>query len=109
MISLGYYLRVVATLWMRDEVPAPAPEVRGRSLGRPGLAPIAGGSPEADEEDRSATIVTAPVPSAVAVAGIAPEVTAVAVLFAAASVVFGIFPSPLFNLAAHAGQALGLF
>jgi NADH-quinone oxidoreductase subunit N len=109
MISLGYYLRVVATLWMRDEVPAPAPEARASMLGRPGLAPIAGGSPEADDEDRTATIVAAPLASATAVAGIAPEVTAVAVLFAAASVVFGVFPSPLFNLAAHAGQALGLF
>jgi hypothetical protein len=35
------------------------------------------------------------------------EVTFVAVLFAAASVFFGIFPSPLFNLVAHAGNALG--
>jgi hypothetical protein len=32
----------------------------------------------------------------------------VALLFAAASVVFGIFPQPLFDLAAHAGRALGL-
>jgi hypothetical protein len=32
------------------------------------------------------------------------------VLFAAASVFFGIFPSPLFQLAAHAGHALtGIF
>ena len=43
-----------------------------------------------------------------AAAGPAPEVTAVAVLFAAACVVFGIFPSVLFNFAAHAGRALGL-
>jgi len=34
----------------------------------------------------------------------------VAVVFAAATVFFGIFPSPLFNFAAHAGQAIaGLF
>ena len=39
-----------------------------------------------------------------------PEVVFVAVLFAAASVFFGIFPSPLFQLAAHAGHALtGIF
>ena len=31
-----------------------------------------------------------------------------AVLFGAATVFFGIFPSVLFNLAAHAGRALGL-
>ena len=30
----------------------------------------------------------------------------IAVVFAAASVVFGIIPSPLFDLAAHAGRAL---
>ena len=34
----------------------------------------------------------------------------VAVGFAAATIVFGIFPSPLFDFAAHAGHALtGLF
>ncbi len=37
----------------------------------------------------------------------APETVFVAALFAAASVFFGIFPSPLFHLAAHAGHALG--
>ncbi len=37
----------------------------------------------------------------------APETVFVATLFAAASVFFGIFPSPLFHLAAHAGHALG--
>ena len=51
MISLGYYLRVMATIWMRDEVPAPGPGIRSALMGgRGGLAPIAGGSPEADEE-----------------------------------------------------------
>ena len=39
-----------------------------------------------------------------------PEVAFVAVVFAAASIFFGIFPSPLFNLAAHAGQSIaGIF
>jgi NADH-quinone oxidoreductase subunit N len=105
MISLGYYLRVIAALWMRDEVPATGPGIRGALMGRGGLAPIAGGSPEADEENG---FVAVPVPSSVAAAGPAPEVTAVAVLFAAASVVFGIFPQVLFEFAAHAGRALGL-
>jgi NADH-quinone oxidoreductase subunit N len=103
MISLGYYLRVIAAVWMRSEVPSPT------RLGIGGLAPIAGGSPEADVAD-------APTPAplsatlAAAGAGLYPEVTFVAVVFAAASIVFGVFPSPLFNLAAHAGRALtGLF
>ena len=39
-----------------------------------------------------------------------PELTFVAVGFAAATIFFGIFPSPLFHLAAHAANALaGLF
>jgi NADH-quinone oxidoreductase subunit N len=104
MISLGYYLRVIAALWMRDEVPAPA---RTPLMGRGGLAPIAGGSREADE-DNGFVAGGGPVSSSVAAAGPAPEVTAVAVLFAAASVVFGIFPQVLFDFAAHAGRALGL-
>src|SRR5947199_6305118 len=37
MISLGYYLRVVATMWMTGPATVPAP-----------YAPIAGGSQEAD-------------------------------------------------------------
>jgi hypothetical protein len=70
----------------------------------PVLAPIAGGSPEADElPDGSAALAQSrAVPF--------PEVTFVAVLFAAASIFFGIFPSPLFDFVAHAGRALsGLF
>jgi hypothetical protein len=73
--------------------------------GRGGLAPIAGGSPEADE---AGALVARPRASSVAAAGAVPEVTAVAVLFAAATVVFGVFPSVLFDFAAHAGRALGL-
>jgi NADH-quinone oxidoreductase subunit N len=108
MISLGYYLRVVAAIWMRVPEPSPGPGVGGLSLALGGLAPIAGGSPAAAggrarggvprrrlANDRSAPYA---------------EVAFVAALFAAATVVFGVFPSPLFNLAAHAGQALsGLF
>jgi NADH-quinone oxidoreductase subunit N len=105
MISLGYYLRVIATLWMRDEVPVPRPGRGDPVIAGGRLAPIAGGSAEADGEE------WAPASGAVhrsSVAAAAPAVTAVAVLFAAASIVFGIFPQPLFNLAAHAGRALGL-
>ena len=39
-----------------------------------------------------------------------PELTFVAVVFAAAAIFFGIFPPPLFHFASHAGNALaGLF
>jgi NADH-quinone oxidoreductase subunit N len=93
MISLGYYLRVVATMWMRPRsVEAPA--------GVGGLAPIAGGSPEADAVEDSPT----------SGAFAQPEVVLVGAVFAAAAVFFGIVPSPLFHLAAHAGHAIaGLF
>jgi NADH-quinone oxidoreductase subunit N len=111
MISLGYYLRVIASMWMRTEVPAPGPGFGGPgALRRGGLAPIAGGSPEADEAEPSDIIPVTPGLTAgrLGAAWAAPlgEVTFVAVGFAAACVVFGVFPSPLFNLAAHAGRAL---
>src|SRR4029077_1314999 len=44
MISLAYYLRVVAAIWMRD---APASE-RAAVSGVPGQPVLAGGAPEAD-------------------------------------------------------------
>ena len=88
MISLGYYLRVVAAMWMRP------PEARLElGAGEPALAPIAGASPETD-------------------AALSPgfPVMLVAVFFSVATVVFGIVPQPLFDFAAHAGHALsGIF
>ncbi|HET8981025.1 MAG TPA: NADH-quinone oxidoreductase subunit N [Solirubrobacteraceae bacterium] len=114
MISLGYYLRVVAAIWMRSEVPAPGPGIaatssawRGTAPG--GLAPIAGGSPEADALDPPpAPADPDGAPSSAAGRFAFPEVTLVAVVFGAACIGFGIFPQPLFDLAAHAGRALGL-
>jgi NADH-quinone oxidoreductase subunit N len=94
MISLGYYLRVVATMWM-GSAPAAAPSAAGAGA----FAPIAGGSPELDDEEPAA-----------AADRFHPEIALVAVVAAAASIFFGIFPSPLFDFVAHAGRALtGLF
>jgi NADH-quinone oxidoreductase subunit N len=78
MISLAYYLPVIARIWMR---PASVQEMA------PGaVAPaIAGGSPEANTE-----------PKPFGTGGVA----AVAVVCAATSVFFGIVPSPLVDLAA---------
>ena len=202
MISLAYYLRVVASIWMRPASPFPsgrfAPAVAGGGVGGVGgggLAggrrvgghpPIAGGSQEADEDagggagagpsgeppaagpggEDAATVPGEPsaavpgepsaaVPgepdAAQAVPGepegrtpdapvrapgepadaapppitttgepVAlgaepparpePEVVFVAALAAAAAIFFGIVPGPLFDFAAHAGNALaGLF
>jgi NADH-quinone oxidoreductase subunit N len=100
MISLGYYLRVIATIWMRPAVPAPTPGAAATGPGE--LAPIAGGSLEADEWEQG--------PGAAGALLAYPELILVAVGFAAATIFFGVFPSPLFHLAGHAGNALaGLF
>jgi NADH-quinone oxidoreductase subunit N len=100
MISLGYYLRVVATMWM-GAAPAPeswlAPAGPGSVAGPGGLAPIAGGSPEADG------LLSAPEPDRLHPA---PEVALVAAVAALACVFFGIIPEPLFAFAAHAGHAI---
>jgi NADH-quinone oxidoreductase subunit N len=110
MISLGYYLRVVATMWMGSGVPVPvATPAPATAAG--GLAPIAGGSPEADEPDSSAGAPRSAAPvegwPGAAQSASQPEVVLVGVLFGAASIFFGIFPSPLFNLVGHAGHAIG--
>ncbi|HEY4828457.1 MAG TPA: NADH-quinone oxidoreductase subunit N [Solirubrobacteraceae bacterium] len=100
MISLGYYLRVITTIWMRPSVPAPVPAAARSGPGE--LAPIAGGSLEADEWEEGAGAAGATVAY--------PELVFVAVLAGAAVIFFGIFPSPLFHLASHAANALpGLF
>jgi NADH-quinone oxidoreductase subunit N len=103
MISLGYYLRVIAAMWMRPAVAAPIPPPR--DLPPPAsaeLAPIAGGSFEADEWEEG--------PGAAGALLAYPELVFVAVGFAAAVIFFGIFPTPLFHLAAHAANAIsGLF
>jgi NADH-quinone oxidoreductase subunit N len=95
MISLGYYLPVIAAMWMRD-----APEsAAGASTGRGPLPAIAGGSPELDE------IADTPVAST---RGAHAEVIAVALLAGAATLFFGIVPQPLFDLVQHVGRSFGL-
>jgi NADH-quinone oxidoreductase subunit N len=86
MISLGYYLRVVAAMWMR---PATAADITTRDAA--GAPRLAGADPIIERDVRAPT-----------------EVTLVAVLSGAAIVVFGVVPSPLLNLADSAGKALGL-
>ena len=101
MISLGYYLRVIATMWMRPAQARPEGPIR-----EPALAPIAGASPEADAVGPGGE----PADPVTDIAAPGPEVLLVGLGFAAATIVFGIFPQPLFQFAAHAGHALsGLF
>ncbi len=130
-ISLAYYLRVVAAVWMR--APEDRREAAARAVG-PGSRPVmAGGAPDADAHDNDG--VVARPGHAMGAAGsrlvpagrqidreraredgsdaeiesgrAQPEVVAVAVLAAAATMVFGIYPEPLFDVARDAGAALG--
>jgi NADH-quinone oxidoreductase subunit N len=101
MISLGYYLPVIAAMWMRD-APASAGEPAARA-GEGPLPTLAGGSPELDAQPSGPARALPHGP-----AGALPEVTFVAVLAGAATVFFGIIPQPLFDFVHTAGAALGL-
>ncbi|HEY0391687.1 MAG TPA: NADH-quinone oxidoreductase subunit N [Solirubrobacterales bacterium] len=79
MISLAYYLRVVAAMWMGTESAKTVPA-------------IAGASPEADPIDPEA--------------GRRIYLVAPALLAAAGVVFFGVIPQPLVEFAEHAGSSL---
>jgi NADH-quinone oxidoreductase subunit N len=113
MISLGYYLPVIATMWMS---PSTAGATGQANLPTPGAGPlpaIAGGSPELDAEGAGEDPESAP-PTAgettlpASSRRTQPELAFVAVLAAAATIFFGIVPQPLFNLVHGVGSALGL-
>ncbi len=91
-LSLAYYLRVIAAVWLRgtEETVAARRVVPG---GRPA---IAGGCPEADAERAAGP----------AERRRQPEVVAVAVTCALATLALGIYPGPLFDVARDAGAAL---
>ena len=84
MISLAYYLRVLAAVWMRD---APHPAGQG-----PRMPAIAGASQEADLEPSGANCKV---------------IVGFALIATAATVFFGVIPSPLVEWAANAGEAIG--
>jgi NADH-quinone oxidoreductase subunit N len=107
MISLGYYLPVVAAMWMgqapedtpspTEATPAPFGSAPAPVVVEGVLPALAGGSPELEE------------PTQPAAATPQPEVVFVAVLAGAATIFFGIVPEPLFDLVRGAGSGLGLF
>jgi NADH-quinone oxidoreductase subunit N len=105
-ISLAYYLRVVAAVWMRRPVEEGGPAAIAAVGPRPA---IAGGSTEADDDPAA---VAAGERLATAGTGVGarrlvqPEVIALAVACAAATIFFGIWPSPLISVANDAGAAL---
>jgi NADH-quinone oxidoreductase subunit N len=98
MISLAYYLRVVASVWMR-----PSPEPQGSEPGE-GMPAMAGGSPQADPSDVAPGAPLTPPPGTRCLAILVP-----AGALAAATVFFGVFPSPLVDWASNAGQGLADF
>jgi NADH-quinone oxidoreductase subunit N len=92
MVSLAYYLRVLAAVWI-------SPEAAGSSASRPGRAgadapAIAGASPEADVIPRGASRCGLVVGSGI--------------LCAAATIAFGVYPDPLIDWASHAAGSLRL-
>jgi NADH-quinone oxidoreductase subunit N len=84
MVSLAYYLRVIAAVWMRPDP---------RSAPAEPMPAIAGGSPEADVIPRGASRCGLVVGSGL--------------ICAAATIAFGVAPSPLIDWATNAAQSLG--
>jgi NADH-quinone oxidoreductase subunit N len=79
VVSFAYYLRVIAVMWMGGyevELPTVPPRT---------VKPVSGWSPEADLRAQ-------------------PEVAAIA--FAAATILFGVWPDPLFDAARDVGTAI---
>jgi NADH-quinone oxidoreductase subunit N len=108
MISLGYYLPVIAAMWMSD-APSPADaDTSSQSVSpEPGPIPaegalptLAGGSQELDEDVAN--------PAGMSAAHPQPEVALVAIVAGAAILFFGVVPQPLFDLVHGVGSALGL-
>jgi len=81
MISLAYYLRVIAVMWL-DRTDVKLPTVPPRYV-----KPAAGWSPKADPKAQ-------------------PEVVAIALVAAAATIALGIFPSPLFDAVRDIGGSI---
>jgi NADH-quinone oxidoreductase subunit N len=105
MISLAYYLRVIAAVWM-------GPATERSEPAAVAMPAIAGGSPEADAEARAAgrepgrAVVGEPA-AASPTGARCPVIIGLTLLAAAASIVFGVVPSPLVEWAEGAGAAIG--
>jgi len=87
MISLAYYLRVVAAVWMRPAAePQPGEQLPAMAGGAPGVEADGGSAPP---RGTHCVLILAPT-----------------ILAAAATVAFGIYPDPLVDWAANAGESL---
>jgi NADH-quinone oxidoreductase subunit N len=94
MISLAYYLRVIAAVWMK-----PSPRL---------VPAIAGGSPDADgaSAPRQPGIVAGRTPAGLPSGGRCALLILATILAAAATVGFGIAPTPLVHFAENAGASI---
>ena len=84
MISLGYYLRVIAAVWMREAPVAAVPSANGRPV-------LAGASPEADAKGPHLEVASSRWSSRSRRSS------------------SGIVPQPLFDFANHAASSLTSF
>jgi NADH-quinone oxidoreductase subunit N len=84
MVSLAYYLRVIGAVWMRPDPRASPPTAP--------VPAIAGGAPEADA-----------IPKGASRCGL---VVGSGLICAAATIAFGVAPSPLIDWATNAAQSL---
>jgi NADH-quinone oxidoreductase subunit N len=104
MISLAYYLRVIAAMWMRPAYHSdPTPEAGHRVL-----PAMAGGSPEAGEAEDPPSPPPPPEPPIDrSVGGIhCPVIIGLTIIAAAATVFFGIIPAPLVDFVSGAGESI---
>jgi NADH-quinone oxidoreductase subunit N len=103
MISLAYYLRVIAWVWMRPAYHAdPTPETPHRTL-----PAMAGGSPAAEPENVAAATSAPEAQPGPLLGGVrCPVIIGLTVLMAALTVFFGVIPAPLVDFVSSAGEAL---
>ena len=100
MISLVYYLRVVAAMWMR-----PAYDTEGFDAVDPprrAVPAMAGGSERADAGEVAVAAAAAGLPSGAR----CPAIVGLIAITTAASVFFGFIPSPLVEWASAAGESV---
>jgi len=90
MISLAYYLKVIAAIWMTPSADEAADAAARAPLPGGEQPVLAGGSDEATGLRSQG------------------EVVAVAVVFGALTLILGVVPSPLFEVVRDVGAALGL-
>ena len=102
MISLGYYLRVVAALWM-----SPAEDAPGTATGPP--SDVAAAAAGVESATLPPQIAGAQDPFEDARADRRWYLVAPVLLATAAAVFFGVIPQPLIEFAQHAGDSLSVW